>query len=81
MERKRDGFVPIGDFALDLPDVPVPARRQARHHFTQLDQVTQLVAAPHGIALTLDTHAAVKRRFFNRIEKKRFTECRNCSFS
>ena len=25
MERKRDGFVPVGDLALDLP-VPVPAR-------------------------------------------------------
>ena len=49
MAHKREGFVPIGDLALDLPGVPVPARRdrrrQARHHFTMLDQVTQLVAA------------------------------------
>ena len=44
--QKRGGFVPIGDLALDLPDVQVPARRggQARH-FTTLDQVTQLVEA------------------------------------
>ena len=45
MERKRDGFVALGDLALDLPVVPVPAHRQARHHFAQLDQVTQLVNA------------------------------------
>ena len=38
----RAGFVAVGDLALDLPGVQVPARRQARH-FTQLDQVTQLV--------------------------------------
>ena len=40
MARQRDGFIPIGDLALDLPGVPVPAPRaaapQARHHFTQL---------------------------------------------
>ena len=48
MARKREGFVPIGDLVIDLPGVPVPTRRaaapQARHHFTQLDQVMQLVA-------------------------------------
>ena len=43
-QQHRGGFVAVGDLALDLPGVPVPARRQARH-FTQLDQVTQLVAA------------------------------------
>ena len=49
--KNRDdlgGFVPIGDLALDLPGVPVPARRDRRRqarHFTQLDQVAQLVAA------------------------------------
>ena len=26
MARQRDGFVPIGDLALDLPGVTVPAR-------------------------------------------------------
>ena len=41
---ERSGFVPIADLALDLPGVQVPARHQARH-FTQLDQVTQLIAA------------------------------------
>ena len=34
---------PLGDLALDLPDVHVPARRGQARHFTQLDQVTQLV--------------------------------------
>ena len=32
--QKRGGFVPLGDLALDLPDVQVPARRvrrRARH--------------------------------------------------
>ena len=42
MARKREGFVPIGDLVIDLPGVPVPARRaaapKARHHFTQLDK-------------------------------------------
>ena len=41
MARQRDGFVPIGDLDLDLPDGAVPAPRaaapQARHHFTPLD--------------------------------------------
>ena len=41
-QQTRGGFIPVGDLALDLPDVQVPARRQARH-FTTLDQVTQLV--------------------------------------
>ena len=54
MAHKRGGFVPIGDLALDLPGVPVPAPRaaapQARHHFTQLDQVTQLVGASEADA-------------------------------
>ena len=41
-QTTRGGFIPVGDLALDLPDVQVPARRQARH-FTTLDKVTQLV--------------------------------------
>ena len=45
MERKRDGFIPVGDLALDLPGVQVPARRKARRHFTQLNQIDQLVDA------------------------------------
>ena len=48
MDRKRDGLVPIGDALSDL-DGPVPAIRdaspQALHHFTQVDQVDQLVTA------------------------------------
>ena len=56
MARKRDGFVPLGDVVagVDLPGVPVPTRRerapQARRHFTQLDQVTQLVAVSEADA-------------------------------
>ena len=48
MARKRDGLVPIGDALADLGG-PVNALRetspQARHHFTQADQVNQLVSA------------------------------------
>ena len=47
-QQHRGGFVSVGDLALDLPDVPVPGRRDHRRqarHFTRLDQVTQLVAA------------------------------------
>ena len=40
-QQKRGGFVHVGDLALDLT---VSARRPARH-FTQLDQVNQLVEA------------------------------------
>ena len=45
--RESDGFVPLG--AIDPPGVLVPARRERAplvwHHFTQLDQVTQLIGA------------------------------------
>ena len=51
MERKRDGFVALGDVAgaVELPGgrslvTPAPTP-QARHHFTHLDQVAQLVGA------------------------------------
>ena len=48
MARKRDGLVPIGDALADLGG-PVKAIRdaspQALHHFTQADQVNQLVGA------------------------------------
>ena len=49
-QQKRGGFVSVGDhLAIDLPGVQVPARRDRApmvwHHFTQLDQVTQLVSA------------------------------------
>ena len=43
-QQKRGGFVPVGDLTLDLPGARLSARRKARH-FTQLDQVTKLVAA------------------------------------
>ena len=51
MPCTRDGFVPLGDVdeAVELPGGHALARRavapQARHHFTRLDQVTQLVGA------------------------------------
>ena len=48
MQRKRDGLVPIGEALADLGG-PVKAIRdatpQAVHHFTQADQVNQLVTA------------------------------------
>ena len=48
MERKRDGSVSIGD-ALSGMGGPVKAIReatpQAVHHYTQADQVNQLVSA------------------------------------
>ena len=48
MQRQRDGLVPIGEALADLGG-PVKAIReaspQARHHFTQADQVDQLVTA------------------------------------
>ena len=49
MLRKRDGFVPLGDIAgaVELPDgrALTPAAPQARHHFTTLHQVNQLIEA------------------------------------
>ena len=48
MARKRNGLVPVGE-ASGSPDDPVealhPTSPQARHHFTQADQVNQLVGA------------------------------------
>ena len=48
MQRKRGELVPIGEVIADLPG-PVKAIReatpQALHHFTQADQVNQLVGA------------------------------------
>ena len=48
MQSKRDGLIPIGDALSDLGG-PVQALREtpppARHHFTQADQVNQLVSA------------------------------------
>ena len=49
MQRKRGELVPIGEVVSGLDDVAVPAIRndspQARHHFTQADQVNLLVSA------------------------------------
>ena len=51
MQRKRGELVPIGEVIADLPG-PVKAIReaspQALHHFTQADQVNQLVGACQG---------------------------------
>ena len=48
MQSKRDGLIPIGETLADLRG-PVKAIRdtspQALHHFTQADQVNQLVSA------------------------------------
>ena len=47
MQRKQDGLLPIGDAVSGLDDVPAirDDSPQAVHHFTQADQVNQLVAA------------------------------------
>ena len=54
MERKRDGFVPLGDVGagVELPDgrALTPSAPQARHHFTRLDQIDQLVEASEADA-------------------------------
>ena len=51
---KRGGFVPLGDIAgaVALPNgrALTPAAPQARHHFTTLQQVNQLVAASEADA-------------------------------
>ena len=52
--QKRGEFVPIGDIVFDLPGVPVKALSdrapQARHHFTTLRQVNQLIEASEADA-------------------------------
>ena len=49
MQRQRGELVPIGEVFSDLDDGPLKTLRetspQARHHFTQADQVNQLVGA------------------------------------
>ena len=51
MERKQDGFVPLGDV---VAGVELPGSRAltpgARHHFTRLDQIDQLVDASEADA-------------------------------
>ena len=55
-EPKRDGFVPLGDVAgaIELPGgrglSPCAATPQARHHFTTLQQVNQLIEASEADA-------------------------------
>ena len=53
MQRQRGELVPIGDALADL-DGPVKTLReaspQALHHFTQADQVNQLVSASEADA-------------------------------
>ena len=54
MARKRNGLVPVGETSGSL-DGPVKAIHdtspQARHHFTQADQVNQLVSASERIPI------------------------------
>ena len=48
MARKRDGFVPLGDVPIRLPGIEGRGRAMsanARHHFTLLRQVNQLIEA------------------------------------
>ena len=47
MQRQRGELVPVGEVIADLPG-PVQAlipSRSTQHHFTQADQVNQLVSA------------------------------------
>ena len=54
MQLERSGLVPIGEAVSGLDDGPVSALReaspQARHHFTQADQVNLLVSASEADA-------------------------------
>ena len=54
MARKRDGFVPLcaAVTGVELPDglALTPAAPQARHHFTRLDQIDQLIEASEADA-------------------------------
>ena len=48
MQRQRGELIPIGEIIADLPGAALAIRKaspQARHHFTQADQVGQLVTA------------------------------------
>ena len=49
-EQQNRVFVAVGELATDLPDVQVPARCGRPRHFTQPDQVTQLVSASEADA-------------------------------
>ena len=53
IQSERDGLIPVAEALADLPG-PVQALRdaspQARHHFTQADQVNQLVSATESPA-------------------------------
>ena len=65
--QKRGGFVSVGDLALDLPDVLLPARRDRRRqarHFTQLDQhgpATVEDAATAALDLGVPTYRFLRR--------------------
>ncbi len=45
MQRKQDGLLPIGEAHGGPVKAPREASPQARHHFTQADQVNLLVSA------------------------------------
>ena len=50
-QQKRGGLVPIGDVAVRLPGIEGRGRAmsaRARHHFTLLKQVNQLIEAGEG---------------------------------
>ena len=80
MQRQRDGLVSIGEALADL-DGPVKAIReaspQARHHFTQADQVNQLVCASEAdpdlgfMARTMTLCSLPRSNPGNRLQYKR----------
>ena len=80
MERKQDSLIPIGEVFGGL-DGPVKAIRdaspQARHHFTQADQVNQLISASEAdpdrgfMARTMALYSLPRTNPGNRIQYRR----------
>ena len=73
MPHKRDGFVPLGDIAgtVELPGdrALTPAAPEARHHFTRLDQIDQLVDASE-VSSASDPSRAVRRQRHHDAERR-----------
>ena len=76
MQRKRNELVPIGE-AFGGLDGPVQAIRdaspQARHHFTQADQVNQLVSASEAdpdLGFMARLLVLCRRRIRNRVTSR-----------
>ena len=85
MARKRDGLVPIGEAFGDLDAGPVkairPASSPAHRHFTQADQVNQLVLAseadpdPGFMARLMALCCLPRTNPGNRLQRQPFIGC------